>query len=67
MKITTSKVFSSSPFEKEGSQNLFKHVKLGHFHEVSELLDSNKYLVYDFDHVIKKKISNNFQVTLLKI
>jgi len=46
------KIFSTVPFEKEGSKKLIAAAKCGDKDAILELLDKkNRYLVYDFDQV----------------
>lgn len=47
------KIFSHSSFEKKGSFALFKAVKNEDMRIVKQLLEKNKYLVYDYDYVKK--------------
>ena len=58
------KIFSTVPFEKEGSKKLIAAAKCGDVETVKDLLDKkNRYLVYDFDQVTKTK---NFLLMKLK-
>lgn len=43
-------VFSSQPFEKSNSYQFIQAVKINDLDLVTELLQKNKYLVYDFDY-----------------
>lgn len=45
------KVFSKTPFAKEGSYQLIEAAKFGKIDLIVELLERNPYLVYDFDYV----------------
>lgn len=38
------------PYEHKGSEKLFKNIKEGNERVVIQLLESNPYLIYDFDH-----------------
>jgi len=46
------KIFSLTPFEKQGSKKLIAAAKSGNASLVKDILEkSNRYLVYDFDQV----------------
>lgn len=47
-------MFSKTPYEKENSHELIMAVKLGDIKAVTKYLKVNRYLVYDFDHVLEK-------------
>ena len=44
-------IFSTQPFEKPNSYKFLKAAKDGDTQMIKQLIKSNKYLVYDFDHV----------------
>ena len=44
-------VFSSKPFQKEGSYELIEAAKFGDLVKIQQLLRDNRNLVYDFDYI----------------
>ena len=44
-------IFSRQPFEKPNSYKFIKASKDGESRVVKRLLETNKYLIYDYDHV----------------
>lgn len=46
------KIFSTKPYEKQGSYDLINYCKMGNISKVRDMLALNKYLIYDFDFVI---------------
>lgn len=46
------KIFSTKPFEKQGSYDLINYCKMGNISKVRDMLVWNKYLIYDFDFVL---------------
>ena len=45
------KIISWRPYEKKHSREFILSCKHGNLTRIQELLEINKYLVYDFDHV----------------
>ncbi|CAD8202988.1 unnamed protein product [Paramecium pentaurelia] len=57
LKLTTKeflshKVFPSKPFEHSQSKHFFQLCKQGQDQQIIKLLDDNKYLVYEYDHLL---------------
>ncbi|CAK84764.1 unnamed protein product (macronuclear) [Paramecium tetraurelia] len=57
LKLTTKEflshqVFPSKPFEHSASKHFFQLCKQGQNQEIIKLLDDNKYLVYEYDHLL---------------
>ncbi|CAD8074387.1 unnamed protein product [Paramecium primaurelia] len=57
LKLTTKeflshKVFPSKPFEHIQSKHFFQLCKQGQDQEIIKFLDNNKYLVYEYDHLL---------------
>lgn len=53
--MSNKKIFSRQPYEKPNSYQLIKAVKAGDARTVKKLLETNRYLVFDYDHVILKE------------
>lgn len=51
--VIENKIFPQGPLEKEEAPSFFYFVKKGIKKKVEEMLLKNRYLVYEFDHVIK--------------
>ena len=50
--MLTQHIFSTAPFEKKNSKEFITACKNDDQETVADLLQKNKFLVYDFDHVI---------------
>ena len=53
LQIFEKMVFSDKPFQKKWSKELINASKLGDYNAVLDCLAKNKYIVYDYDHVLK--------------
>ena len=54
--LIKNQIFSKNPYQKAYSKELIEAVKTGNIPFIKELLNFNKYLVYDFDNVCLKKM-----------
>ena len=69
-KAVENKIFSVKPFQRPFSREFIKAAKEGSIQKIEEYLLTDRYLVYEYDQVNKKKlkIHRNFsQIKLLCI